>query len=136
MGTRHEHWPDRSFWDGYLSVLGAARVKPENAKWYFLRVEQYFKAHPNVALSAHEADHVQRWFEQKHRAGNLTDWQFMQMVDALNFAFGDLLRAPWATSFDWDGWRTAAKTLPPRNQPEAGRRAASSDTPLLREAMF
>ena len=72
MGTRHEHWPGRAFWDGYRTVLGAARIKPEKAKWYFLRVEQYFKAHPSVALSAHEADHVQHWFEQKRRAGYLT----------------------------------------------------------------
>ncbi len=65
---------------------------------------------------------------------NLTDWQFVQMIDALNFAFGDLLRAPWATTFDWDGWRKAAKTLPSRGQPEAGRRVASGDTQLRREA--
>ena len=112
MGTRHAQWPDRAFWDGYLTVLGAARIKPEKAKWYFLRIEQYFRAHPSVALSAHEADHVHHWFEQERRVGNLADWQFMQMVDALNFAFGDLLRAPWATTFDWDGWRKADPAQP------------------------
>ena len=134
MGTWHEHWPDRAFWDGYLSVLGAARINPENAKWYFLRVEQYFKAHPSVALSAHEADHVQHWFEQKRRMGSLADWQFRNMVDALRFAFGDLLRAPWATTFDWDGWRKAAQTLSPHRPPEAGRGTPNGDAPLRREA--
>lgn len=134
MGTRHEHWPDGAFWDGYLTVLGAARIKPEKAKWYFRRIEQYLEAHPSVALSGHEADHVQHWFEQKRRAGYLTDWQFMQMVDALSFAFGDLLRAPWATTFDWDGWRKAAQTLSPRRPPETGRGVANGDTPLRREA--
>ena len=129
MGTRHEHWPDRAFWDGYLSVLGAARIKPANAKWYFLRVEQYFKAHPNVALSAHEANHIQRWFEQIRRAGYLAEWQFTHMVDALNFAFGDVLRAPWAASFDWDGWRKAAQTPTPRRQTEVVRGTVNGEAP-------
>ena len=129
MGTRHEHWPDRAFWDGYLSALGAAHIKPENAQWYFLRVEQYFKAHPRVALSAHEADHVQHWFEQKRRMGNLADWQFAQMVDALSFAFRDLLRAPWAATFDWDGWRKAAQTPTLRRQPEVARGTANGEAP-------
>ena len=127
MGTRHEHWPDKAFWDGYLSVLGAARIKPANARWYFLRIEQYFKAHPSVALSAHEADHVQHWFEQKHRMRSLADWQFAHMVDALSFAFRDVLRAPWAATFDWDGWRKAAQVPTPRRQPEVVRGTASHD---------
>ena len=135
MGSRHEHWPDRAFWDGYLSVLGAARIKPESAKWYVIRVEQYFKAHPSVALSAHEAVHVQHWLDQKRRMGSLADWQFRSMVDALRFAFGDQLRAPWATTFDWDGWRKVAETPAPRHSPEAGRGRQSGDVPLHRKAL-
>ena len=134
MGLRHEHWPDRAFWDGYLSVLSAARIKPDKTKWYFLRVEQYFKAHPRVSLSAHEADHVQHWFEQKRRTGGLADWQFAHMVDALSFAFADLLRAPWAATFDWEGWRKAAQTPTPRRQPEVGRVTVNGDAPSRRAA--
>ena len=111
MGIQHAQWPDRAFWDGYLAVLGAAGIKPEKAKWYVHRVERYLKVHPNLAVSDHEADHVHRWFERKRREADVTGWQLMQMVDALGFAFRDLLRAPWAAGFDWDGWRQVAHSL-------------------------
>ena len=35
-----------------------------------------------MAVSDHEADHVQRWIERKQREGGITNWQLMQMVDA------------------------------------------------------
>lgn len=133
MGIQHAQCPDRAFWDGYLAVLGAAGIKPEKAKWYVHRVERYLKVHPNLAVSDHEADHVHRWFERKRREADVTGWQLMQMVDALGFAFRDLLRAPWAAGFDWDGWRQVAHSLARRRPPEPGRGTTSGDTPLRRE---
>jgi integron integrase len=114
MGKRHENWPDDSFWNRYLAALGAVRIKSDRARWYFRRVEQYLEAHPKLALSDHEAGHVQHWLEQKRRARFFTDWQFKQTVDALCVAFKDVLRVPWATAFDWNGWRKAAEVLRPQ----------------------
>lgn len=105
MGRRHENWPDGAFWERYLAALDSVRVRPEKARWYLRRVEQYLAAHPRVAWPHHEAAHVQQWLEQNRTSEMFADWQFAQMVDALEVAFKEVLKAPWATGFDWVGWR-------------------------------
>ena len=41
MGAQGIRLPDRAFWDRYLTLLQAAGIKPGQARWYLLRVEQY-----------------------------------------------------------------------------------------------
>ena len=48
MGAHGIRLPERAFWDRYLTLLQAAGIKPDQARWYVLRVEQYLKAHPDL----------------------------------------------------------------------------------------
>ena len=58
MGAQGIRLPDRAFWDRYLTLLQAAGIKPDQARWYVLRVEQYLKAHPDLALADHGPEHL------------------------------------------------------------------------------
>lgn len=139
MGRRHENWPDDEFWERFLEALDSVRIRSERARWYVRRVEQYLADHPRVAWPHHEAAHVQQWLERKRVSERFTDWQFAQMVDALEVAFKEILRAPWAAAFDWVGWRMVGQPRPASlSKPTPGTPAtdgSSSATPAARVAV-
>ena len=58
MGAQGIRLPGRAFRDRYLTLLQAAGIKPDQARWYVLRVEQYLKAHPDLALADHGPEHL------------------------------------------------------------------------------
>ena len=58
MGAQGIRLPDQAFWDRYFTLLQAAGIKPDQARWYVLRVEQYLKAHPDLALADHGPEHL------------------------------------------------------------------------------
>ena len=45
------------------------------------------------------------------RRRDLQEWQLKQIVDALEILLVDVLALYWATTFDWDFWRSAARNL-------------------------
>ena len=64
--------PDRAFRDRYLTLLQAAGIKPDQARWHVLRVEQYLKIYSNLALAGHGPEHL-GWFEGLGRESRLKD---------------------------------------------------------------
>ena len=62
MGAQGIRLPDRAFRDRYLTLLQAAGIKPDQAQWHVLRVEQYLKIYSNLALADHGPEHLD-WFE-------------------------------------------------------------------------
>ena len=115
MGAQGIRLPDRAFWDRYLTLLQAAGIKPDQARWYVLRVEQYLKAHPDLALADHGPEHLGGWFEGLGRESRLKDWQFLQVIEALRWLFVDLQQCAWANGFDWQYWRNSARALLPEH---------------------
>ena len=73
MGAQGIRLPDRAFWDRYLTLLQAAGIKPDQTRWYVLRVEQYLKAHPDLALADHGPEHLGGWFEGLGRESRLKE---------------------------------------------------------------
>ena len=100
--------PDRDrigrFWNRYIEVTRAFGIPPKAQPWYRKHVEQFIDAHPGLRLADHSAASVTRWLTAQAREPNLADWQFRQCADSLRLLFAHLLRADWATDFDWDQW--------------------------------
>jgi hypothetical protein len=76
-----------------------------------VRVEQYLKAYPATPLSRHRPEEVRAYLEEIGRKGGLEDWQFRQIVDALDALFCKVVVAPWAARFDWGHWKDSARSL-------------------------
>ncbi|MGH9962418.1 MAG: hypothetical protein ACREBC_35765, partial [Pyrinomonadaceae bacterium] len=49
--------------------------------------------------------------EEIGRKGSLKDWQFRQVVDALEALFCRFVVAPWAGQFDWGYWKDSCRSL-------------------------
>jgi len=49
--------------------------------------KRYLKAYPDTPLSRHRPEEVSVYLEEIGRKGGLKDWQFRQVVDALEALF-------------------------------------------------
>jgi hypothetical protein len=100
----------RSFWDRYVKLLHDSGIKPPSDRWFVLRAEKYIQAHPNRKLAEHRPSDVDAYLADVGRQGGLKDWQFRQVVDAIQKLF-ELAGADWLAQVDWDHWRASARSL-------------------------
>ncbi len=103
--------PVRRFWDKYLFILNNNGVKHTAQQWYTKRVEQYIAHVPDQKLLTHTSEHVTAFFHDKGSQTSLKDWQFQQIIHAIELLFCQLVRCDWADSYDWQHWKMFAKTL-------------------------
>ncbi|MCB2184723.1 MAG: integron integrase [Desulfobulbaceae bacterium] len=99
------------FWDNYLNLLWKKGVKQAVARWYVIRAEQYIQAHHGKKLAEHDGNDIANYLKEIEELGRIQDWQFRQIVDALQQLFL-LIEAPWAVNFDWQYWLDSAASLP------------------------
>ena len=100
------------FWDNFISKLTSYGVKPGVLRWHVLHVEQYIKAHSHIKLAQHNALTVEIYLKNKGRNTTLRDWQFSQMVTALEILFVEIVNSSWAKDFPWQHWKNSARELP------------------------
>ncbi len=91
------------FWDRYIQHLVKNNVKPTVTRWYVIRVEQYLKALSGKRLANHSAKDVIDYLEGQSRNTKIKDWQFRQVVDAIQNLF-TMLEVPWLNDVDWSHW--------------------------------
>ncbi len=99
------------FWDNYIAKTATYNVKSEAAKWYVRSVEQYIKAYPNIRLAMHKPQHLKDFLTRKSRNPNIKDWQYIQLVEALQILFVEMVKPDWVETFPWDEWLGVARTL-------------------------
>jgi hypothetical protein len=100
----------RSFWDRYVKLLHDSGIKPPSDRWFVLRAAKYIQAHPNRKLAEQRPSDVDAYLADVGRQGGLKDWQFRQVVDAIQKLF-ELAGADWLAQVDWDHWRASARSL-------------------------
>jgi integron integrase len=106
---RQDGSPSR--WDRYVSVLERERI-PEKARPHYVRfVEAFLKNVRPKPLSALTGKEVTDYFKRILSTDKLADWQFRQVVDALQLLLVDLAQVSAGKQVDWDYWKEAAKTL-------------------------
>ena len=103
-----------AFADQYLHSLRSYSVKQTQLRWYARRLGQYLGATPKPPLQ-HSSDDVAAFLSEIGRRGKLGDWQYFQVVHALEIFFVHTLKSAWAGDFDWQHWKDSARQLGPRH---------------------
>jgi integron integrase len=111
------------FWDRYLKSLHDQGIGPPADRWHVIRAEHYIRAFPDKRVTEHTPDDVTAYLTRQGRDTALKDWQFRQMVNAIQNLFA-VIGASWAVKFDWEYWRAAARVLG-ENHPTIAREAGS-----------
>lgn len=101
------------FWDNFIEKTKTYGVKPATVRWHVRRAEEYIKAHSERRLAEHTVQEITAYLQEKGRNGQLKDWQFAQVVRALQILFVELVKAPWAAAFPWQDWIDNARELAP-----------------------
>ena len=101
------------FWDKYIEKTKTYHLKPSTVRWHVMHAETYINAHPDRRLTEHSARDVETYLQEKGRNGRLADWQFAQIVRALQILFVEMIRSPWAGDFPWREWIDSARGLEP-----------------------
>lgn len=122
------------FWNRFIDRAERNGVKEPALRWHVLRAEQYLKAFPDKRLAEHSAGDVTGYFESVGRIGGIADWQFEQIVDAIQNL---LLTAGVATvdEVDWAYWRDSARALP-SDHPTIARGGGSPNAEPVSGARF
>ena len=84
--------------------------KCDYRQWYIIRAKQYIEAFPDKRLATHTADEVTGYLENVGRVGGLKDWQFRQIVDAIQNLF-QTAGIDSVDGVDWGYWRDSAWSL-------------------------
>jgi integron integrase len=99
------------FWDNFIEKSKNYHLKSSTVRWHVIYAESYIKAHPNRKLATHTAQDVENYLAEKGRNSSLKDWQFGQVVRALQILFVDMVKASWAGEFAWQEWIDSARQL-------------------------
>ncbi len=70
--------------------------------WYVRRVEGFLKARRPASLSQVMAEEIAGYLQEESAQAQLANWQFRQLVDALQLLFLDLAQCPAGKAIDWD----------------------------------
>ncbi len=100
------------FWDKYIAVSRLYKVRDSALRWYVRHAKNYIKTFSGLAFMDHGPAQVDEYLRDRGRDPNLEDWQFQQLVGALEILFVEMAAAPWAKQYAWREWVTTAGTLP------------------------
>jgi len=99
------------FWDKYIDKSSAYGLKPVVVRWYVRHVEDYIKHHDGLRLRDHTSNEITAYIDLMGRNKRYKDWQQVQVINALNILFTDILQLSWAKQFAWDDWGDSMQHL-------------------------
>lgn len=100
-----------SRWDQYVALLERHRI-PEKSRTHYVRfVEKFLKDLSVSSLTSLSGDQVSGYFRAMAAKRALTDWQFRQLVDAIQLLLVDLAQVSAGKEVDWDYWKEVYKDL-------------------------
>ncbi len=122
MGQQAAFMPDPELWDRFLTILSKKFKNSARVRWTVIRAEHYLHADRERPFCARDAGHVSAYFARVAERGKVSDWQFRQIIEALEILFVEAMQAPWASAVDWRYWyRRAAAIGGPDSAPEPAR---------------
>jgi integron integrase len=105
----------KTFWERYVKAVQDSGVPEYQQRWYVIRAKEFLRANAATRLKNQNPEKVKRYLQGLGRKSKLQDWQFVQIVHALEILFAQVIRAEWAKDVDWEYFKQAAKTLTPRH---------------------
>ena len=125
------------FLPAYTLLLDQRSIPPK-ARPYFLRWAKLW----NATVKSDNQPATELFFQDLARHPRLESWQFQQAVQSVAWLARDILRLPWAQTFDWRGLADQAEPLEPdhrsigreniRVQPERATPSSQRTEPLPR----
>ena len=100
------------FWDKYIEKTKRYKLRPGACRWYVKHVESYIKFHEGMKLSSHQPEQVEAFLIYKSKHKRIKDWQFRQIVQALEILYVELIKPGWVAPFPWEDWSRLAENLP------------------------
>lgn len=100
-----------SNWQLFINLLESKNIPESSRRWYVFRVEHFLKYFDHRSLSTLTTEEINDYLRLQSSDSNLNDWQFRQLVDALELLLDDCAHAAVATQIDWFYWREAAMGL-------------------------
>ena len=91
-----------SRWDQYRALLLRKRIPEKAQRWYVARVEGFLKEVRPESLPALSKDQITAYFQEVSSRGELSEWQFRQMVDAIQLLIVELAGVRAGSEIDWD----------------------------------
>jgi integron integrase len=76
------------------------------ARWYVIRVEHYISYYKDKRIVTHCPADVDRYLAKQGENSKIQDWQFRQIVDAIQNLFA-MLKVKWLDEVDWQHWMTS-----------------------------
>ncbi len=98
------------FWVYYIDNLRIIGVKEDFMRWYVMHAEEYLRAFPGKIITTHTVDDVQGYLQNIGRKRRIRDWQYRQVVDAIQNLF-KTAKSVVTQKIDWDFWRNASQQL-------------------------
>lgn len=100
-----------SNWDRYLSVLEVQRFPENQRRWNLVRAEAFVDFVKPARMTEVESEQVVAFFHRHSLEQSLSDWQYRQMVEAVQLLVIDLADNWACRSVDWDYWKEAGRVL-------------------------
>lgn len=107
-------------WDEYIQCCLKLGVPERSVRWYVVRVERYLRTLHGSKPDDHGAKQVADYVASAGRHPQMQDWQFRQLIHALEIYFLHVRQAHWAKGFDWKYWSDSARELE-RHHPTVAR---------------
>jgi integron integrase len=102
------------FWDRFVDRARNNGVKDNAIRWYIRHAERYLNAFSGKRLAQHTRQDVTGYLDALGRLDRIEDWQFAQIVDAVEILHS-LAGSAAANEVDWGWWRDSARTLDTRH---------------------
>lgn len=116
-----------SRWDQYRELLLRRGVPQKAQRWYVARVEAFLKEIRPESLRELSREDITGYLQEVSSHRRLDDWQFRQLVDALQLLIVDLAQVPAGNAVDWDYWKEAVGPLE-ANHPTVAREQGAAPT--------
>ncbi|MCW8964413.1 MAG: integron integrase [Gammaproteobacteria bacterium] len=102
---------DENFWKKYTQRLAANRVSPNAHKWYRKHAQDFISAHQDTFPHRITPTAISNYLEIIGRNARLPEWQFRQLVHAIEILASNFPKIPLVESVDWNHWKFNAKQL-------------------------
>jgi integron integrase len=97
--------------DAFWARLDAEHFRPSARPHLFRWARAWVTDHDH-----HSPESVTGYFSKLGRMTMLADWQFRQAVEAVRILARDVLRLPWAATFEWQALADQARDLGPTHR--------------------
>ena len=96
---------EQEFWRKYAQHLSSARVSPAAKKWYSKHAQDYIRAHPGSNPRDFTVESISEYLDLASKNERLSDWQFQQLVHAIEILVCRQLQIDSGERIDWSHWK-------------------------------